>query len=336
MVRTAGDSCAGRIVELITRQPTTFKEAAYSVLAGTKPFLTNQLPGAIADYTGTLLVYSPRYQYEAGLSYASGALQPLRMAPGPAGPDTCYDYYLVGYDNTGVQVIHDFLYSSCTGGIPGAGGGWGGGGGNTTGGGGGGGGGMLTPTRVLVVAPDKPVNNIQQFLKCFTANQSATLTVYARQPVPGSNATWSLNGGVGHTFISISQNGITRVFGFYPTSGVSIIRNAMGMFGDNSQTPYTVSITTTITGTNLNNLLQYTYANSSSTYDLNNYNCTDFGIGAAAAAGLHLPDTYGVWGAGYGGGSNPGNLGQDMSTMSLPPGAQRGPAGTSPSNNGGC
>lgn len=238
------------------------------------------------------------------------------------------------YYTDGVETSREFLYQDCTT-IGGSGDG-----GDSGGGGGGGGDGdgsaMLTPTRVVVVAPDKPVNNIQQFLKCFVTNQNATLTVYARQPVPGSNDTWSLSGGVGHTFISISQNGITRVFGFYPTSGVSIIHNATGMFGDNSQTPYTTSITTTITGSNLNNLLQYTYANSNNTYDLNNYNCTDFGIGAAAAAGLHLPDTYGVWGAGYGGGSNPGNLGHDMSTMPLPRGAQRGSAGTSPSNNGGC
>ncbi len=242
VVRTAGDSCAGRIVELITKQPTTSEKAAYPVLAGTRSFLTGQLPGPVADFTGTLLVYSPTYAYEAGLAYSSGALQPLRMAPGPAGPDTCYDYYLVGYDNTGTQVIHEYLYSTgnCTGSIPGSSGGWGGNGATYTGGGGGGGS-MLTPNTVLVVPPTTPILDVHDFLKCFDISQSATLTIYVKQPIPGMPATWAgVPPRVGHTFISLSQNGIVRTFGFYPASPRAAVTAVTSVIGDDSQHAYDV------------------------------------------------------------------------------------------------
>lgn len=260
-------------------------------------------------------------------------------APG----DTYYDYYLVGYDNTGVEVIHEYLFSSgnCAG-ISNQGTPWGGGGGTpTTGGGGsGGGGGMLTPNTVLVVSPDKPIIDILDYIKCFNLNQSATFTVYARQPVPGHTDTWKWPLGaarpdVGHTFISITQNGITRVFGFYPSSFAAPGVDSPGAFGNNSGDNYTVSITTIIAPNNVLNLIQYIISHTSSTYSLDNYNCTDFGIGAAAATGLQLPDTYGTWG-GLSGGSNPANLGQDMRNMVLPSGASRGSARTAPPNQGGC
>jgi hypothetical protein len=98
---------------------------------------------------------------------------------------------------------------------------------------------------------------------------------------------------VGHTFISISQNGITRVFGFYPTSPISIFVIGPGIFGDNSQTPYTVNISKQINSGNLYSLLNYIYSLYGKDYDLQKYNCTDFAIQTAHAAGIELPDTWG-------------------------------------------
>ena len=46
------------------------------------------------------------------------------------------------------------------------------------------------------------------------------------------------------------------------------------------------------------------------TYDLNTNNCTDAAIGAGAAVGISVPDTQGTWP--FGGGSNPGDLGEDL------------------------
>ena len=332
VVRTAGDSCTGRIVELISKQPTTSDKAAYSVLAGTKPFLAGLAPGPLADFTGALLVYSPSYEYEAGLAYVSGALQPLRMAPGP---DTCYDYYLVGYDNTGTQVIHDYLYTTCTGGIPGSSGGWGGA--TYTGGGGGGANSTLSPTTVLVVPPDTPILDIHEFLKCFDINQSATLTIYVKQPVPGTPATWAgVPPRVGHTFISLAQNGVIRTFGFYPASPRAAVAAVTSVIGDDSQHDYDVSITTTISPSGLNSVLNYTYGSTTNQYSLQHYNCTNFGIDACAQIGLILPDIQGNWEVIFSG-SNPGNLGQEMRNMTMPAGATLDvTGGQAPLKSGGC
>jgi hypothetical protein len=51
-----------------------------------------------------------------------------------------------------------------------------------------------------------------------------------------------------------------------------------------------------------------------STYDLNTHNCVDAAIQAAAACGISLPDTYQAWPLG-GGGSNPGDFGEDLRGM---------------------
>lgn len=252
----------------------------------------------------------------------------------------CYDYYVVYYDNTGAEVGRDFLYTDC----PGEGTGGGGGSDGGTGGGGTGPYGStpdpsgLSPNAVVLIPPTTPVQNVRDFLKCLTISQSATLAVYAAQPRPGTDATWAgnpLSPRVGHAFLSITQNGITRVLGFYPTSSISFVQDASGIIGDDSNHDYSVRISTTISPSQLANMLTYIYGNSNATYVLPDYNCSDFLIGAAGAAGLYLPDTYGQWG-GISGGTNPGNLGQDMRNMSLPAGATRTLSGTAPSNSGGC
>lgn len=75
--------------------------------------------------------------------------------------------------------------------------------------------------------------------------------------------------------------------------------------------------------------------NAPNTYDLNTYNCTDFAIAIGNLAGLNLSDSYGSWPGG--GGSNPGQLGQNIRTMSLPTNARRQTTGAnSASNTGTC
>jgi len=311
--------------------------ATYQYLTGRRFEQGRFLPGAAR------LAFQPRPGSTPGNSAKSATVDggaTTNMAPPISSP--CLDWYS-GETGKYITTTGDCSYGGGGGDVPpaytGGGGPAGGGSPGPSGYGGGGGGGSsntsITATTVLVVPPDIPVTDIKQYLKCFNTNQPATLTVYTRQPTPGTSDTWSINGGVGHAFVSISQNGITRVFGFYPTSKTAIISDSPGVFGDNSQTTYTVSISKQIFGGDLYSLLQYTYAKANASYKLPLYNCTDFAIGAAAAAGLNLPDTWGQWG-GISGGSNPGNLGQDISTMPLPAGAQRGGSGISPANTGGC
>ena len=204
---------------------------------------------------------------------------------------------------------------------------YGGGGTGTTG--------TLSAITVVVIPPDKPVNNVREFLKCFDAKQAATLTIYVKQAVAGTRDTYS-GTDVGHAFISLSQNGITRVFGFYPTSDATIIMPVTSVFGDDSRHGYDVSITTTIPPASLNNILNYTYGYTSNQYSLQNNNCINYSIGIGAQLGWGLPDTKGVW-LGVFEGSNPGDFGEDMRTMTLPSGVYRNlTGGTAPSNLGGC
>jgi hypothetical protein len=187
---------------------------------------------------------------------------------------------------------------------------------------------------VLVVPPTTPVTDIRQFLKCFDARQPAILTIYVKQAVTGTRNTY--NGtDVGHAFISLSQNGITRTFGFYPSSNAVVLFPVTRVFGDDSQHDYDVSVTTTIPPASLNNILNYTY-NYASKYSLQNNNCVNFAIGAGAQLNWGLPNTQGTW-VGVFGGSNPGDFGEDMRTMMLPSGVSRNlTGGTSPSNAGSC
>lgn len=90
-----------------------------------------------------------------------------------------------------------------------------------------------------------------------------------------------------------------------------------------------------INGGNLWSLLQYVYSLEGKDYILSTFNCTDFAIRAAHAAGIDLLDTYSQWG-GISGGSSPGALGNNLNTKPLPSGVHRGGGGSSPANKGGC
>ena len=69
---------------------------------------------------------------------------------------------------------------------------------------------------------------MSSYLYCFNLNSGAVFTIYADQPTPNSSTAWSgiTTPDVGHTFISIKQNGITRVLRFYPKNGVQSLFSA--------------------------------------------------------------------------------------------------------------
>ncbi len=189
---------------------------------------------------------------------------------------------------------------------------------------------------IVVISPDTPIADMAKYLECFNVSQSATITIYANQPIANSSATHD-GTLVGHTFVSISQNGNRSVFGFYPaTSNVYPIVNPSdpSAMGNDSNDPYNVSVSTTVSGSELSQIINYS-TNYQSTYHLDDYNCSDFGIEIGNLAGLGLPACNGTWPGG--GGSNPGTLGQYLRNMTLPNGATRNTTGgNAPSNNKGC
>jgi len=174
-------------------------------------------------------------------------------------------------------------------------------------------------------APD-PMGN---YIDCSSAG-SATfeLTLYADQPTAGSRDPYSgipgVNLDVGHTFVSLSTNyGGTNsniTFGFYPQEGSTVDLNSpvvpMDTYDDGGH-EYSSSVTISLTCEQFNQaMIDAVAAASTNDYDLNNYNCTDFGIEVANNAGLNVTDTTSDWvdpfGTIHGSSSNPGDLGEDI------------------------
>lgn len=174
----------------------------------------------------------------------------------------------------------------------------------------------LTPwsegTVLETLAPEFPVEDLQEFLACFNTSQSAVFTLYANQPIKNSSASVSGGGDVGHAFISISQNGKTSTFGFYP-SGEGL-KSAYGpsVIGNNGGDSFDVSLSVNISGTTLASIINKA-TNYPNDYDVYNYNCTDYALELANLAGMDINNAWGVYPTGLGG-DNPGKLGQILRT----------------------
>lgn len=172
-----------------------------------------------------------------------------------------------------------------------------------------------------------------KFLDCFnTTNNSNgvhSVTIYVDQPIPNSSATYSTETGykksnidVGHTVISIKQivSGVERIktIGYYPRNSVTPNSPTTdGVFYDDGGKPFDVSYTISISPSQFNSLIQHIQNMTQyNTYHLNQQNCSDFAIDALSPI-ITIPDTYGSWP--LGGGTNPGNLGQDLRNLSTSP-----------------
>ncbi|MES2061127.1 MAG: hypothetical protein V4456_04355 [Bacteroidota bacterium] len=174
--------------------------------------------------------------------------------------------------------------------------------------------------------------------KCFDKTQTAKMTIYVQQPNPNTRDMMGTNS-VGHTFVGITQGGITRSFGFYPDSPTAaVLGSQTSEIHDNSAELYHVSIAKDISAAQLTSVINY-INNYPPTYTLSSYNCTDFALGVAANGGLNLPSTTGTTtqlGLTFTG-RNPGDLGEDIRNMTLPPGAVRSQGQShAPNKSGTC
>jgi hypothetical protein len=169
-----------------------------------------------------------------------------------------------------------------------------------------------------------------------SSSSTYSLTIYVEQPIPNSDAP---NDGTdpGHTFISMStndpvnpSNNVTQTLGFHPEDSVNPVfgnNTSDGLFVNNGVHHYDVSATINLTKSMFYDSVDEikTLGNDIPEYNLETYNCTDFGINIANSTGMSLPDTEGTWGVdvpllGFkelGTGSNPGALGQDIRAMAL-------------------
>lgn len=154
--------------------------------------------------------------------------------------------------------------------------------------------------------------------------------VFVDQPGTGGDRdTYEIRGGrrgrnfqSGHSWImirmimkegSVEDRIVERYLGFYPNFDVNPLLGAtvgIGAVADDEGKGYEVSESKYVNEAQFVKVLEYIDSHADSQYDLDNYNCTDFAIEAAAAGGLILPDTHGTWPGG--GGSSPGHLGEDI------------------------
>lgn len=185
--------------------------------------------------------------------------------------------------------------------------------------------------------PSNIVLNLKtDIIDCFDIENNTsgyhTITLYVDQPIANSSETYTFEGvdvEVGHTFVSLEQNLDgqinTKTFGFYPLESVSP-NNPINSpkYCDDGGHEYDVSIKIEISPSVFNNIIYYlSFLNDNSiNYNLNSYNCSDFGLGIFNMSGANIPDTYSTWsimGNTLGGGTNPAALGQDIRNLNTSP-----------------
>lgn len=191
--------------------------------------------------------------------------------------------------------------------------------------------------QVLVEEPETPIIDMVEFLNCIDTSQNATLTIYADQPIANSSLPVSSSGDVGHAFVSITQNGNTVSFGFYPKQKAKSFTAADGAIGNDQNHQYDASVTMNISASTLSNIIDFVNT-IPETYNVNLYNCTDYVIDISNFTRLNLPDCYAYYpGAIINGGSSPSVLGQYIKKLPESPNyATNTTTANAPSQSGDC
>jgi len=176
-----------------------------------------------------------------------------------------------------------------------------------------------------IYSPDKPVTDIKNEVKCFTNDPSATYTISinVNQPIPGSRELYEpfATFPVGHAYLTLQQinsdgSMVVRNIGFYPKNSVKPGR-AIGQstFGDDSDTPFDVSLKITVSGSDFSTVVNTLTTQQSLNYDLNKFNCTSSAISALGSININLPNTNS--GSILFNGTNPADFGEDIRAINL-------------------
>jgi hypothetical protein len=286
------------------------------------------------DFTGRVFVYDQNYQLLGGEILAGGK-KIGTIKPAPKTTDTgklrvqsmaaisvsCNwvdDNYIDAEEGVVIYSYQVCDYSiSDDGG--GGGGGFSGGSGDYAGGGGGGGGTASSAPAVSNLPGESgPKTAPKKYMDCFgnIPDQGAVMkvTVYVQEPWPGTSFNIGPNS-VGHTAIGLTKSGggvtIMQVVGFYPDATGFAKIHAPSKIVDNSAIEYNSSISYTVNASQFSQIVNYV-ANPPATYDLNNFNCTNFVYTACSKGGIQLPDPYSIVGL-----SGAGTLAQDMTPGGL-------------------
>lgn len=183
-------------------------------------------------------------------------------------------------------------------------------------------------------------------LECFDLmnmdlNGYYEIVLYIDQPDNDQIDSWATNPKltVGHTFIGlksvVNNNEISILFGFYPDHTQKVtplfpeangeIRNdGIDDQGNPNPREYDIAVKYVVDVSDFNGFvtsIKADHCNGLQGYNLNDSNCSDYALDFFNAWDFSktIPDTQGNWGVG--GGTNPGNLGQDIRNNYSPPGA---------------
>jgi hypothetical protein len=199
---------------------------------------------------------------------------------------------------------------------------------------------------------DDKIRDIKDYLKCYDNNPSNDhiyeLMVCVEQPEPGTRKPWGIGDrgsgnpvDVGHTFLVATEKTpnktIVRNVGFYPSSMVwPYGPTAPGMLNNDSYHDFNIALVIRTISHQFTQVLSYLLKgnNPGYKYNLNNNNCSTFILDALLEGNILLPRTVGHWKNGAG--CNPGDLGEDIRTMSLPPNMKRITSYQSHPNQGSC
>lgn len=190
--------------------------------------------------------------------------------------------------------------------------------------------------------------NLEFALPCFDTENNQNgyhdVTIYVKQPVPNSTQISAGLGDAGHTFIELAQavngNVVRQYIGLYPLSDDVSPNNPIvdGIFIDDSEEEFDVSLRIELSPEQFNNIINYLTSfgetneygdliNVNPQYDLNEFNCSDFGLNIMNFTDIQIPDSTGEWGGelGYdlGSGTCPALLGQDIRNTDFGPNVQK-------------
>jgi hypothetical protein len=163
----------------------------------------------------------------------------------------------------------------------------------------GGGGSGAAPAPAVSNLPGESKSGItpKDYMNCFQIipDNGATMkiTIYVQEPWPGTTFNVGSNS-VGHTAISLTKtNGsssITQTVGFYPdATGFSKMHAPSKLVDNGGDLDYNVSISYDVTAENFNKIVNY-ISSPPPTYDLADFNCTNFVNSACLAGNISLPN----------------------------------------------
>ena len=197
----------------------------------------------------------------------------------------------------------------------------------------------------VLVGPNEPIDDMEEYLSCFNTSLGATITIYADQPKTGGHNVWTYYNSVGHAFITIQQGDNIASFGFYPQcSPCSLAPNNLtpnpfdffstpGVFGNDQGHDYDVSLSIPISSTGLASLINGTIsiAENSPMYNIGSLNCTDIAIIILEGnTSVNIPscESPGLWQ-----GQTSGTLGEIIRNMTTPAGGIKNTTGGNAPNN---